>query len=68
MAEIKTVNEMITAFGGTGKTAVIFGVLPSAVSNWRQTGFPDRLHLRILNEAKRRGIAVDESIFGQVAA
>jgi len=63
-----TVNELIDAFGGTTATAMIFKVLPSAVSNWRHDGkFPERLHLRILREAEKRGIPVDDSIFGLVA-
>jgi len=59
-----TVNELIDEFGGTTATARLFGVLPSAVSNWRKFGsFPGRLHFRILREAEQRGIKITDQIF-----
>ena len=67
MDEIKTVDGLIDALGGTTKTATIFGVSPPAVSNWRRTGFPPRLHFRIVREAKTRGLAFDERIFEAAA-
>lgn len=52
-------SAIIDAFGGTGAMAEAFGVGASAVSNWRKDGrIPARLHLRILTEAERRGVAV----------
>ncbi len=58
------VSEIIDAFGGTAVTAGLFGVVPSAVSNWRAADhFPDRLHFRISREAERQGIKFDDSVF-----
>lgn len=57
-------SAVIDSFGGTGATARIFGVRPSAVSNWRKSGqFPARLHYRISREAAARGIALPEGFF-----
>lgn len=62
--DILTVSGVITAFGGTGATARIFGVGDSAVSNWKAFDhFPDRLHYRIAREAKIRGINISEKLF-----
>ncbi len=36
----KSVNNIIDALGGTSKLANLLGVNPSAVSNYRQKGFP----------------------------
>jgi hypothetical protein len=64
MADLKTVDAVIDAFGGTTATAVLFDVLPSAVSNWRALGrFPDRLHFRISREADRRELEVSDALF-----
>jgi len=61
---IETPSELIDAFGGTGKTAAIFGVLPSAVSNWRSANrFPDRLHHRVWTEARARRIDIPADFF-----
>ena len=58
------VSELIDALGGTTAVAKIFGVLPSAVSNWRAASyFPARLHYRISREAATRGIELDEKLF-----
>lgn len=51
-------NTLIDRLGGTSAAAAIFGVLPSAVSNWRRTGIPKRVHSQVLVEAKARGIRV----------
>lgn len=62
---ITSVDALIDALGGTSATARLAGVGPSAVSNWRKTGLPDRasLHSRIRREAAHRGIRVDEALF-----
>lgn len=55
-----TVSEFIDALGGTGATAKIFEVGPSAVSNWRAAGrLPPRLHLRAAKLAAKRRIKFD---------
>lgn len=51
-------NAFIDRLGGTRAAAAIFGVLPSAVSNWRKTGIPRNRHSQVLIEAKARGIRV----------
>lgn len=58
------VGRIIDAFGGTGKTAKRFDVLPSAVSNWRANEqFPARLHYRISLDAAKEGININPSVF-----
>ncbi|BBK37719.1 hypothetical protein STAQ_27970 [Allostella sp. ATCC 35155] len=55
-----TLSEFIDALGGTAKVAEIFGVGPSAVSNWKAWGrLPDRLHLRAARLAADRGLDFD---------
>ncbi len=61
---VQTVDDLIKALGGTGTVAAFCGVKPSAVSNWKQRGFPPSQHYRISKEAERRGLSVDESLFG----
>lgn len=52
-----TTDDVIDALGGTGKVAALFGVLPSAVSNWRAAGeFPARMHYRVYEACQRAGI------------
>ena len=59
-----TVNDVVEQFGGTAKMAEIFGVLPSAVSNWKAANrIPPRLHYRLSRLVQERGIVIDESIF-----
>ena len=55
-----TLNGFIDALGGTTRTAELFGVRPSAVSNWKSEGrLPARLHLTAARLAEQRGIAFD---------
>ena len=57
-------NTLIDALGGTTKVSELFGVLPSAVSNWRKDGyFPARLHLRVFRVAEERGIELPADFF-----
>ena len=54
------VSGFIDELGGTTKAATIFGVLPSAVSNWRAWNkLPARLHLKAVRVAAERKIAFD---------
>ena len=54
----------LVPWAGGPATAKLFGVRPSAVSNWKRSGqLPERLHYRIDQEAARRGIPVDERLF-----
>jgi len=62
------VSDIVEKLGGTAKTAEIFGVGPSAVSNWKAAErFPARLHYRIAKELRARRIKADERLF-EVAA
>lgn len=66
---LMTTSELIEKFGGTSRTAALFGVGPSAVSNWKSDGqFPPRLHLRVLREAKRHGIDLPDDFFDKASA
>ena len=55
----KSVNNIIDALGGTSKLANLLGVNPSAVSNYRQKGFPARLHLKIIALCEEFSIPID---------
>jgi len=55
----KSVNNIINALGGTTKLANLLGVNPSAVSNYRQKGFPARLHLKIISLCEEFSIPID---------
>lgn len=62
---ITTPGGIIDAFGGNRAVASLFGVVESAVSNWRGRGFPAWTHLRLLRECELRGLTFDEdSLFG----
>lgn len=62
-----SIDKVISELGGTSATARIFGVLPSAVSNWKAAGrFPQRLHYRLSREAEARGMKLDESVFEEL--
>lgn len=64
MQTLQTVTAVIDAFGGTAATAARFGVLPSAVSNWKAAGkFPQRLHYLIDSEAKKSNLDIDPIVF-----
>ena len=60
------VSGFIDELGGTTKAASIFGVLPSAVSNWRAWNkLPARLHLKAVRVAAERKIAFDPEAPGK---
>ena len=64
-AMIKTHSDLIDKLGGTVAVAKLSGVGPSAVSNWRKTGIPPRLHMRLDDECKVRGIRVPKGFWSQ---
>lgn len=66
--KVSTASEAIDELGGTTKVATLCGVLPSAVSNWRRTGFPPRLHYRLARILEARGVRVAERLFNGGAA
>lgn len=63
---IRTVRELVDAFGGTGKLAAFLEIVPSAVSNMlADDSIPRGYHLEIYLEAGRRGWEIDKArLFG----
>lgn len=62
---IRTVSDLVAAFGGTGAVAEWLDVGSPCVSNWKALGqIPRGYHLQIYLEAKRRGIRICSSLFG----
>lgn len=61
----KTASELIDRFGGTKQTAEKFGVLPSAVSNWRNNGIPKSMQYRVFREAAAAGITLEDKFFDE---
>jgi DNA-binding transcriptional regulator YdaS (Cro superfamily) len=53
--KVSTASQAIDLLGGTTATARLLGVLPSAVSNWRRKGFPERVHYRVARALEQRG-------------
>lgn len=51
-----TDNQAIDALGGTVKTADLFRVRPTVVSNWRKRGIPGRYHYTVATLCQERGI------------
>jgi hypothetical protein len=63
---IKSIAEMVSAFGGTAKLADLLDIGMPAVSNWKAADkVPPGWHLRLFLEAKKRGIAIDPALFGR---
>jgi len=56
-------SELIDRLGGTTKTSDRFGVLPSAVSNWRKNGIPQSMEYRVFREAEGVGIELGPDSF-----
>ena len=69
MDELRTVDQVVDAFGGTGEMARIFNVTPSAVSNWRARGLPDslKLHRKMMVEIQKRGLVLADALFEAAA-
>lgn len=63
--QIKTVSELVEAFGGNHAMAQWADVGTSAVCNWKDANeFPRGYHLRLWMEAERRELDVDPHLFG----
>jgi hypothetical protein len=64
-AELETVADVIDAFGGLKAMCKIFGGGPSKFCNWKATGeFPEKMHMRIYREARKRGLNVADHLIG----
>jgi P2-related tail formation protein len=62
---VRSVQDLVSAFGGTKAMADWADVGMSAVSNWiSANSIPSGYHLRLYLEIQRRCIAVDASVFG----
>lgn len=65
MKTITTIADLIEEFGGPSAMAEWAQVVPGAVSNWVERGnIPAGLHLQLDRECRRRGIEVDDSVYG----
>lgn len=63
---LKTVEQVIEAFGGTSATAEWAGVGPSAVSNWISKGFiPPGWHFRMSDHFAGSGLTVSRDVFSK---
>lgn len=63
---LKTVSEVVEAFGGTSAVAKWVGRGPSAVSNWIDRGFiPPGWHYRMSKWAAERGFEISPVVFGE---
>lgn len=65
MSDIRTLDELIEALGGTAAAATKAGVTPPAVSNWRTRGrIPPEHFLRLSDEIGKLGRRLDPALFG----
>ena len=61
---LETAAQIIDALGGTKKVAAFLGVGPSAVSNYRKQGFPERAYYKLARLCDERGLNVSPALFG----
>lgn len=62
--DIRTIGDLIEAFGGPAELAKLIGISDSAVCNWETRDFiPPSWHLRLLCELRRREKTVDPAVF-----
>lgn len=62
---LETVEAVIEALGGSGKTAAITGVTAPAVSNWKERGrIPSDKYFAIAAHLKGTGKEVSPVVFG----
>jgi hypothetical protein len=63
--QLKTVSQVITAFGGIRAMCIIFGGVPTRFVNYKARGrFPDAMHMRIYVEACERGLNIAPELIG----
>ena len=64
--KLRTVPEVVTAFGGPKATAEWAGVGVSAVSNWTTRSFiPPGWHYRMARHFEAKGCEIDPVVFGE---
>ena len=62
--QLKTVDEVIRALGGTSAAAKALEVGAPAISNWKARNLiPSRAYLVISSLLKRQGDAADQALF-----
>lgn len=62
---LTSIDELVTALGGTAEVAEWAGVNQTAVCNWISRGFvPAGWHLRLLVLTRKKGIRVSHTVFG----
>jgi hypothetical protein len=63
--ELRTVAEVITAFGGAQEMRAIFGGGRSRFANFKLRGaFPDSMHMKIYVAARERGLNIAPELIG----
>jgi hypothetical protein len=63
--QLRTVEEVIDAFGGVRAMRDLFGGGPSRFSNFKASGrFPERLHHKIYKAALKRGLNIADELLG----
>jgi hypothetical protein len=64
-SELKTVADVIDAFGGLRAMSAIFGGGPSRFCNFKAKGrFPENMHMRIYVAACGRGLFISPELVG----
>jgi len=62
---IRTIEQLVEAFGGTFAMAEWADVVPSSVSNWKSANYlPPGYHLRVWLWAQANGVRIDPSLLG----
>lgn len=61
---INNVNELIEAFGGTGRFARELSTTEQNVCNFRARSIPPGFHLKILCLCVKKGCTISPSVFG----
>ncbi len=64
---LKTASQIIDALGGTQKVAEICGVGASAISNYRQNGFPAKQHYVLAKACEDASLTIDAQVFGGIS-
>ena len=64
-SQLKSVSEVIDAFGGPKAMCAIFPGVPSRLSNYKRTGkFPKHMHMEIYVAACDRGLNIAPDLIG----
>lgn len=61
---ITSADELIRAFGGPSKLALLLCLTQGRVSQWKADGIPTGWHLRLSRMAEARGWIVHDSVWG----